>query len=195
MCSTSSKRLLLALCIGDGYLYKDRNCLSIGHGQLQKDYLQHKADLLSSLLYKKVKIYSTISKLGYESWRLKVSHKYFRFIRERLYKNNEKVISEKILSKLDNKCFAYWYMDDGSLYSKKKAGKVHAYEMVLSTCCPIEQASIILNWLEERFDVKGTLKKDKQWYSIRFGTKAAKIIAEAIKPYIIESMLYKVTFH
>lgn len=83
------KALLIALCIGDGYVNKDGS-LSIQHGERQVEYCEFKAELLRSLTGKscktrRIKYFNKVIK----GVKLKdtvgagftCQHKYFRILR------------------------------------------------------------------------------------------------------------------
>jgi len=191
------KSLLLALAIGDGSLSKNDNSLKgrlyLAHGFKQLEYLKHKQQLLESILHKSLKIYKTTSKHGI-TYRLAVSHKYFRVLRNVLYSNGVKTITPTVLSRLNTKGLAYWYMDDGSLYPKKHNGKIHAFELVLSVYGTKKECEDIVEWLLATYDIKAGLKYNKGKYSIRMGTKEAKKFISLIDPYILPMFKYKTSF-
>ena len=199
--TNENKKLLLALTIGDGTVYqtsKNSFTYSCGHGDKQFFYIKYKADLLSEIFNKKVNIHTRNNVCSFTGkrhilHRVKVGNKYLRFIRRQLYHTGEKVITNQVLDRLSNKGLAIWYMDDGSLSKKKnKAGDYCANDMIFHTCCHEEEAKNILNWFENKFQISGTLKKEKKLFSIRFGTKSARILAEIMKPFILDGFYYKI---
>lgn len=191
--TNDEKAILIALSIGDGHIeYKETYRFSCGHSEHHKEYVYWKAELLSNILNKKIKVYKTTQNKN-TLYRISTTDNYFKFIRRRLYKNRDKLISSKILNRLTLQGLAIWYMDDGSLSQKKKNSKVHANDLVFHTCCDKEQAQLILFWFETKFNIKGTLKKESSgsysavkntFYSIRFGTKSARVLIEVIKPFM-----------
>ena len=132
------KSILIALCIGDGYITHQKqirkgriyqyNYLEISHGQHQGEYIQWKADLCTSITGKK----STIRRKKYKAKKIlginveeslgytfTNTSPYFRVLRKWLYPNNKKKLSKKMISYLDEQGLAIWYMDDGSTYVSK----------------------------------------------------------------------------
>jgi hypothetical protein len=187
----TEKSAIRGLLIGDSHLRKRGNYFELGiaHSIKQKDYLKYKADFLSEAFGKDIKLkeYNTN---GYECVRISTSHHYLKYCYNWLYKPQKK-LTLRYLRKISNEGVAFWYMDDGSLYAKKRNGKVHAYELVISTYVSKTEAEDVILFFKERFDVDFTLKFNKGKYSVRCGTKAAKKFLSQIEKYIPECMEYK----
>lgn len=189
------KSLLFALALGDGYvrLHKGSYQLQITHSVKQLSLLNFKISLLEDILQKNI-YFREINQQGYKSYRLEVYHPYFKIIRRLLYPDGKKLISAKILDKINTpQCIAIWYMDDGSLYSKRRNGKIHAFELVISTYCSEEEAKLIVDFFYRFYNLNFTLKRNKGKFSIRCGTKEAKKFIELVRPYIIKEFSYKIT--
>lgn len=188
------KSLLLAMCIGDGYLATNSKysvVLKIVHSKKQEAYLKYKAEIVSKLLNVPINI-REINNNGYEGVEFRKGHKYFRILKKWLYPNNTKKISRKVLNKLTLNGIAIWYMDDGSLYPKKRNGRIHAYELILSTYLSKEDNQIIIDYFKEIWDVEFHQVKSKGRYRLRMNTTNIKKFIPLIKPYIIPSMSYKI---
>lgn len=195
-----NRGILIGMILGDGYLYvrKDKNYpntwvqnLSVLHGQNQRDYIEHKAQKIHSIIGGKAPNVRKIKNNGYIGYRFDKSNSYFRVLHRWIYKNNVKTYTRKVLDMLTPEGIAYWYMDDGSLYPKKRKGKIHAYELVLSTYVSKEQNQIIIDYFCEVHNLKFGLSKSKGKYRLRMGTKEARKFIELVDPYIIKSMKYK----
>ena len=185
------KSLLLAMALGDGYIRKDRPELQINHGSKLRAYCEHKAKLLGEVLGRPIishqKTYG-----GYDVIRFRVSHPYLHFVRAWLYKNDQKTLSLRLLRRLTDEAVAIWYMDDGSLYTKKRKGIPHASELVLSTCCAtVEEAQGICTFFAERYAVRMAVKKMKGRFSVRCGTRDARQLFSILRPYCMAGMEYK----
>lgn len=187
------RSLLLGMIIGDGHLRKDSNCLTITHSQNQLEYLKYKKNMLENILNcKEIKIYkNTLNKYNTQCYSIYKYHKIFRILRKRLYVNNKKYLSFKILNHLDLEAIALWYMDDGSLSAKKRNGKIHAYELTLNTYLSKEENQIIINYFKEIWNINFGLNKSKNFYRLRMGTKEARKFSKMIENYIIPCMKYK----
>lgn len=196
-----SRGALVGMILGDGYLGINSNTnypntrtytLNIKHGQSQKEYIEHKATRIHSIIGGNAPKVRMFNNNGYVGYRFSKSNKYFRILHNWIYKTGVKTYSRKILDMLTDEGIAYWYMDDGSLYSKKRNGKIHAYELVLSTYVSKEQNQIIIDYFEETYGIKFGLSKSKGKYRLRMGTKEARKFVRLVEPYIIESMKYKI---
>ena len=186
------KATFRGILIGDSHLrhrYKKAE-LQINHSLKQKEYFLFKHKFLEEFVNKKIKYSESKIKNGYEVIRLSVSDKYFNYCHKWLYKPKKKV-TLKYLRKVNNRGIAFWYMNDGSLYAKKRNGKVHAYELVISMYVIKKEAEDAVKFMKERFDCNFTLKYNKGKYSIRCGTKEAKKFLAQIEEYIPSCMSYK----
>ena len=85
---------------------------------------------------------------------------------------------------MDLFCFAILYLDDGSLCAKKRNGKIHAYDLVISVYGQQEECQNLINKLKENWDLSFTLKFNKGKYSIRCGTKEARKFLALIRPLV-----------
>lgn len=193
------------MCIGDGYVNKE-GLLSIQHGEKQVEYCEFKARLLRSLTGKKCKV----RRIEYTNKVIKgvkikdsvgagftCRHKYFRVLRNWLYKCGEKRITKKILSYLTLEALAIWYMDDGSLYIDKRCDyskfqgmiEIHTHEL-------LDNANEIRDFFKERFDIKCGLHKCYDTcgirYNVRFYNKSVLKFLNLISEYVPKCMEYKI---
>lgn len=186
------KKFLNALAIGDGHIRERGNsfAICITHSDDQKDYLEFKAKRLSDILGRKVNI-GKFNNNGYGAYRIEIAIPYMKVVRKWLYRNGIKKLSLSFLRRLSDEGVAIWYMDDGSLIRKKRNGKIHASELILSLYCTEKEANDCIIFFKERFDVSFSLKRNKGLFSIRCGTKNAYKLLDRIGRYIIPSMKYK----
>jgi hypothetical protein len=190
MTTKQSKQLLLAMSIGDGHV-NQRNGLQICHSAKQQTYCEAKAKLLSDALERNVIVHHYESN-GHSAVRFQVNDHYTKFVRKWLYPNGKKKLSLAILRRLTDQGIALWYMDDGSLIAKKRNGKVHAYELVISTYCETEEETVLIcDFFNERYGVKMTVKRNKGRFSVRCGTKQARRLLEHLNPWVLDGMEYK----
>lgn len=193
---------LIGMTLGDGYirLQKDKDrpnslptaSLIIRHSIAQKEYVEHKADLLHHYLGGKrppVRIAPNGVNLGAQ---IAKSNKYFRILRKRIYKGSEKVITRELLNHLTDEGLALWWMDDGSLYMKRHQGRVHAREGILSVYRPREECQAVSDWFKERYNVYAPVVRHKHHWRVRFNSGSLQNLIPIIHPYIIPSMMYKV---
>lgn len=203
------KSILIALCIGDGYITNSKqvkkgkayvyNYLEISHGQYQKDYIEWKAKLCQSITGRKCNVREKIQKaksicghtetpesIGY---RFTCSAPYFRILRKWLYPNNQKKLSKKYISYLDEQGLAIWYMDDGSTYVSKTD---RGFTAEISTHIPENEALELISLFKEKWNIQFHLHKKKEnQYNIRaYSSNALKFI-KLIEPFVPDCMAYK----
>jgi hypothetical protein len=186
-----SKKTLRGILIGDSHLkkWKTTTELSIGHSKKQEDYLKFKVDFLKEVLQKDIVIKQRKIK-HYDIVTISTSHKYLNLCYKWLYRP-KKYISISYLRRVNNRGVAFWYMDDGSLYPKKRKGKIHSYELVICLYASKREAQNTIKFLKERFNCTFTLKFNKGRYSVRCGTGEAKKFLEQIEQFIPDCMKYK----
>jgi len=191
------KSILIALAIGDGHLYRDRrykSCsLMIRHSAKQEDFIIYKRDLLHSIIGGKKPKLNYGNNNGYPGIHFSKAHNYFRIIRNWLYKDNRKVISRYLLDKLTLEAIAIWYMDDGGLSTKKRNGRIKAYELFLNTHLSKRENQIIIDYFKEVWNVQFHQVKNKSSYRLRMSTREIRKFLPMIEEYIIPSMKYKST--
>lgn len=189
------KAILIALAIGDGHIHKDpksKSCkLIIKHSSKQREFIEYKRNLLHSLIGGKKPKLHNINNNGYPGIYFTKAHKYFRVIRKWLYKNKSKLITRYLLNKLTLEAIAIWYMDDGNLSSKKRNGKIHAYELFLNTHVSKEENQVIIDYFKEVWDIQFHQVKNKGSYRLRMSTREIRKFLPMIEKYIIPSMKYK----
>jgi len=187
------KNKILGMCVGDGNI-TNANRLIIRHGIAQKAYAEHKAEIIGHVLHREIATHE-YEYNGYPCVQLAIQNQYFRIVRKWLYPGGKKVVSRRFLNKLSPEAIAYWYMDDGSLYAKKRLGVTHTHELVISTCFDTEaEAQIVIDYFREIWGVGFTIKRNKRKFSIRCGKKNASKFIDIVKPFVIPSMQYKVLF-
>lgn len=200
------RALLFGMLLGDGCLKTKTHTKKDGstshyyeyvlcHSEKQKEYLSYKLDLFHSVVGgKKPTIHFEESRLG-KSCRFSRCHRAFRLYHKRLYsRDNKKFITRQVLDWLTPQAIAIWYMDDGGVAPSYRAdGTISSCVMRLATYCSLEQADIIVSWFRDVWDIlpkKHLHKKSNSWY-LSFNTTEGKKFEALIKPYIIQSMEYK----
>lgn len=177
-------KILLACCLGDGYL-SPRGTLLIRHCDKQKEYLEYKAELFN----KKKDVKFKMQNKKYPSWEFQKgvfnNHDNGREIKKVLYGvMNHKYFSETVVNELDKFCIAILYCDDGSLIPKKTKGKIHAYNLTISLYASYEECERLVKKIKELFNVEFRICKDKNKFLIRCGTKEARKFLPQIKEQI-----------
>ena len=104
-----------------------------------------------------------------------------------------KYFSKDIVDEMDLFCWAILYLDDGSLCAKKRDGKIHAYDLVISIYGSQEECERLIKKLKDEYDLSFTLKFNKGKYSIRCGTREARKFLALIRPLVPEFECFKET--
>lgn len=194
------KSILVAIAIGDGHISKIKRdsgkiyCgMHIKHKESHKEYVQYKANIINSICGGKQNPIRKVSNNGHKAYQYAKTNSYFRCIRGWLYKNNNKVLSRKLLDKLNPQGLAIWWMDDGCLYSKKRNGKIHAWELYLNLYVSKEEAEIVQLYFKEVWNVNWKLNRDGQHYRLRCSTREGRKFLDIVRPYVsqVKCMQYK----
>ena len=115
-----------------------------------------------------------------------------RILLKKLYPQGRKTVTRKLLNFLTIAGIAIWFLDAGAKSFKKKNGKIHALEITLNTALTLEENEIIISYFLEVWGFKWGLSKNKTTYRLRMGTQEGKRFLTFIKPYVPDSMLYKI---
>lgn len=203
------RSMVLSLVLGDGCLHyiKYRNGMSggltISHGMAQADYQKWKAELLTTILKRDVKVRSAQKGTAVQ---LSVCMKRFRSWRKFCYPNGTKDVS-KILRFINNPEFAaaVWLMDDGYVepsISKLKSGEKVLYgaRFRIFTCeTPVENQGKLIEWFQENLSIVPYMKiqknksKNTEYPFLKMTQEDSLILWEKIRDFVLQfkSMRYK----
>lgn len=182
--------VLVGILLGNAY--KRQNNFYIQHPAFQEDYVLFKQRLLEQITQKPVSLYSRFTKKGDRL--LCLEPKLIPLIRvlvKKRFPGGTQKITREILELLTMPGIALWFLDKGSK-SLKKNGKIHSLELTLTTQFSQAENELIIAYFSEVWEIKWGLIKGKNSYRLRMGTKAGKEFLERIRPYVPETMLYKV---
>lgn len=202
------KSILIALCLGDGYIthqrqlkkgkYYQYNYLEVSHGAPQKEYIEWKANLCTSITGRKsavrTKKYKAKEILGVPveesiGYTFTNTAPYFRILRKWLYPNNKKYLNKKYLEYLDPLGIAIWFMDDGSTYVSKTD---RSFNVKFSTHCSEEECKGICEMFEEKYGIIFHINKIKtDQYNVRAYSSNALKFLKLIEPFVPDCMAYK----
>ena len=195
----NKKALLIGLILGDGHINKKDKCLQITHSIKQKSYIDYKCNLIAKLLNcKKPNLYHRKDS-KHDECVLTKGGKYFRILRNWIYKDGTKRFSKHILSYLNAQALAIWWMDDGShgIDRNKTTGKIRSHFFHLYTYTNLEDTENIIEWLSETFDIlmykiKKVMKDGSIKYYLKCRTKEGRKLSALLRPYIIPELQYKI---
>lgn len=207
---TDNQRLmdLILFCgIGDGYISKldpIRNCnLTISHSTNQLDYALWKVDLLEKhgLKFGDAYFRKDKNEVSFRSQR----HELCTIIRKRLYQESKKVITNRILRRIDDLGFAIWFCDDGSYSINKAKWRKQSYninnrpdykiqQFKLSTqCFSYDENVKIKDYLNKRFDLSWVITKDRNYDMLYLnGIEQMERLKEILLPVVPDCMKYKI---
>ena len=186
--------VLIGTILGDGFLQKtgEKNArLRLEHSQKQKDYVLWKGNIFGRLFQGKPNYLERIHPKSKETykycrWQSSAGPAFGKW-RKYFYPNGKKIIPINIGEILTEPItLAVWYMDDG--YFNKIDRNSYIYlGRVTRTETEILQKAIMKN-----FDIVATIyDKKNKGFVLFFGAKETKKLQALIRPFIIESLQYK----
>jgi hypothetical protein len=190
--------LLVALSLGDGFV-EDKNkftgesCLRIRHSNHQLDYINYKFNLNPNFWRYPPREYknSFNNKVFYGHQIRSKFCKDLGKIRDLLYPNGKKTYTREILNFLDEAGLAIWFMDNGCIdnpLNKKPMGILNTY----GNSSNGEEELIIKNYFKEKWNIDCSLNKNHNRYRLRFNNENFIKLVNLIKPFVIQSLQYKI---
>lgn len=168
--------------LGDGHISmteKKRYRLKILHSEKQKEYCLWKANMFG------IQQLEYIEKNGYSS---KPAYRFCTkiFDLENELPKNTKIIPEWILNSIDERAIAIWIMDDGSICKRTNSICIHSNNYDLETNKKLQK-----KFKQYNIDCSIHISKQK-YYKLNFSVDNSNKLINLIKPYIHDSMLYKI---
>jgi len=175
------REAILGTLLGDASMNKKSNCFQCGHSEHQREYLKHKAALLG-VNERVLRSYSSNNSVQFH---LKTSP-YWRRMCRKFYPehNSKKVVPVDLLSDFSIISLAYLYMDDGGI-NKKGLCEIATCNFQLS-----EVDSLIL--AIGKLGIKAYRRKRSKYPRIHFDKRNSERLCQAIAPYIIPTMAFKI---
>ena len=174
--------LMVGSLLGDGYLDKTTRgySLRINHGINQKQYVDFKYQFI------KYFVNSPPKRSGNAYYFRTVSHPIFIALRDLFYKKRKKVIPNIFLEEnFDAFAMAIWIMDDGAAdYNQLR---------INTQCFSLAENLWFIKFLQAKFGVNATINVDKGKYRLRIAGSSMNRLKQLVLPYIIPSMLYKLS--
>lgn len=189
--SYSAQQLIYGSLLGDASISRASGTarFTVSHCAKHKRYIDYKANLLNNIVLNikkdfRDKITPNGKKYNNHSmYRLySTCLKQLAIIRQEIYQNNKKTISEKWLSKIDDMGLAFWYMDDGSFIKSGESCYIAIHKF-------FNESNMIISWLAKKFNIIAKMTTNKRLYFDKENTnKLHSIIAK----YIPDIMKYKI---
>jgi hypothetical protein len=194
--NVKQKTILIGMILGDGFLQKtgENNArIRLEHSDKQEEYLSWKANQFPEFFQGKpqrlVRFNPVYQKqYSYARWQSNASPEIGRF-RKLFYRDGKKIIPKELTEYFNNALsLAIWFMDDGYFYPRDKMSYIYIPKYTE------DEVLILLKTLKINFNLKAVFKKKKRGESVLiFNTTQTKRLVELIKPFIIPSMLYKIS--
>lgn len=195
-----SRNLLIALLLGDGTI-SNNNVFKLSHSETQRDYLEWKIQQLNEAGIRHNGIHEYTSSCGYNKGKkvlytqLKTSD-FIKLLRRIFYKPKKYLGNKRILSRLDARGIAIWYMDDGCINYRVSNGKCHGFYIKISLCEDKETIQKVIEFFKENWNISFyPISEGRGTYSLCCGTKEGIKFLEIVKPYVSEvpCMIHKIT--
>ena len=182
------KSVIIGSLLGDGCVRiipeKRDAFLEINHSIKAKEYVNWKYSILKDICASAPKERNS-GEDGRKAYRFFTKqHKDITELMNKFYQNKRKTIPKDL--ELNPIILAVWFMDDGS--------KSRKHDVYLNTQqFSMKEQRILLHALR-KIGLRARLNKDKKYYRIRFLKESIPKLNEIIKPYIIPSMRYKLSY-
>lgn len=191
--SVIQQEIVIGTLLGDGRLEsRSKNGsarLRVHHAQSQYDFLLWKYDIFQNVVAREpwqVTWKGSTTGNTYKAWffhtktlqDLSIYHHMF-------YPAGKKIIPSNIGDFLTPRALATWFMDDGCATG--------SYIILNTQCFSVAEQAILQKWLQERWNIKTTLQKDRLTYRLWMNEVNAERFRGIVSPYIVPSMQYKIT--
>uniref|UniRef100_A0A6M3XS12 Putative homing endonuclease n=2 Tax=viral metagenome TaxID=1070528 RepID=A0A6M3XS12_9ZZZZ len=197
---------IIGMVMGDASLYqgtyrdgsrKGNYLLNMSHSYRQRQYLEHKRDIINDLFDYRLIVRDTIAKAQgktYPASRLLTRvHPRLSFIAKRIYIDRKKRITQWALDNITDEGLALWWLDDGCLHLNKPPQK--GGDMIWGTYgFPKEDVELMRSWLTDKYGINLHILKHKRsgGYYLKRGLSEALKFSEIVRPYTPDSMRYKI---
>lgn len=184
--------ILTGTLLGDSSLqyypnYKWRNPkFKCDHGPKQEEYaylLYNKLQSLRSSIKRYTKVDKRTNK-EYIVYCVTTScNPYFLKMYNQLYSTGKKEVCSDFLKNFTIKSLAYLYMDDG--YADQKTA------FICTNSFSQKSREILVEYIKDNFNLHFSIVKHEKYYRLRLSQYDFPRFVELIKPYVIESLRYK----
>lgn len=184
--SQLQQNMLIGSLLGDGCLvansWKKHYRLMMVQSHAQKAYIDWKYKQFEEFTLKKP-VYKAIT----NSWSFRtISHPELTKWREIFYPFGKKIIPENINDLLrDPISIAIWYMDDGSLSSRKDTFILNTQSFTFEDNVKLQKC------LLQNFGIVTTVNRDKIYYRLYINKISAKHFESLVKRHVTMLMSYK----
>ena len=187
--------LIIGSLLGDGTMRIGQGSINanfkVEHCLKQKDLVFAKYKVLKPWVFTEPKLSYRYNENGSKykkSWWFRtVRHSKLTEIQKLFYFEGKKIVPRNIGMFLNSSALAWWIMDDGS-YSRS-AIDISTYSFTL------KEIRKLLKIIKDKFSTQGKFFKDRdKGYRTYFSVSETQKLIKVIKPYIIDSMKYKIGY-
>lgn len=190
------KQYIFGTLMGDGSIIRSGKQtrgfhLNVGHCEKQLELLEFGKNTLGELIQQKL-YKRTDPRNGKIFYKFDtIQHKEFEFFEHLFYDNRIKVVRKEFYDYLTPFSIAIWDMDDGSIDPKRRKS------MSLHTeCFTVEENQMLSDIIKDKFNISSKVsqtnrKNGKKYYHLTFNKENSIKLTNLIKPYILDSMKYK----
>jgi len=159
------------------------------HGPNQIDYLRYKKDIMAKFVTMDINSKYNKEFDSVTFYFSTITHPIFTRLREEYYPNGVKVVTDKLLNRLNPFSLSVWYMDDGSLHISNSNSRW--ISMHVEGFDPDSQVRI-LSWLNDnRYEAK--FRNDGKGHRfIVLNSIGTRRLIDTVEPHIIPCMQYKI---
>ncbi len=189
----NQRDILVGTLLGDGHLEtqnKGRTFrLKVEHAISQKDYTDWLYTKFKNLVLTQpqVKQQMVKGKLYQKYWFSTVSNGAMRFYAQLFYQNGKKVVPKLIAKLVTPLSLSVWFMDDGSLKSR-----FHRARIINTQCFSEMDLKRLQDMLAKKFGILTTLRNQKEGKQLYIPSTEIEKFVSIVKPYIHQSMVYKI---
>src|SRR3989344_4076197 len=187
------KEILIGLILGDGHLEK---LYTPAFGRLKVEQSHKRKDYVNWLYGEfrnwvrskpKAKVKEVWNKIYQNYGFLTYGHRLLGEFQEEFYRKRKKIIPNDLEKNLTPLGLAVWFMDDGSIKSKKHKGFfLNVQDFKKSDVRELQRI------LKNKFSILSSTRKDGKGEQIYLGGESAEKFIGIIEPYVISSMRYKI---
>lgn len=182
------REFIIGSLLGDGHIDNGKTRrFVVNHSDKQLEYLKYKQSVLSNYVNKLRKNAKQKNRNSTTYNLTTICHQELNSLHKLFYDNTKKVIRKELVSYLTPYAMAIWYMDDGS---------ARKYNVKISTEGFTKQENETLrNIIYVNFGISGKvceyINRGKKYYYLSFNKPNSIKLCDLIRPYIIQSMEYK----
>ncbi|TSC91615.1 MAG: homing endonuclease [Parcubacteria group bacterium Licking1014_17] len=192
--TATQKAILIGTMLGDGHLEQNGKGvrLKVDHGMAQKEYVLWKYEVFKNLVPSKPRVITSFHKKENKEYRRlhfsTCSNGIFQEWRDMFYKNRIKIVPDNIQEILiEPLSLAVWVMDDG--YKRNDCNALRLNTDIFS----YQEQQMLVDCLKMNFGIVAAIHKKGKTFNIYIPERSSQKFCEIIKPYILDSLLYKVS--